>query len=617
MGRWLRGWLAWLRGRSTWLSERRAWLSPALLLLTLLALLVVAGVRQWRWWEVGLLSLTALLCAGAFALALLRPARSREAHWQNEIRLRDEELEEMRQRIFELTQDIRRKADQLTGERDRAEFLHQGFAELASSLEPRRVLGGILFRAIRAARANWGSILLFDEQGQLGDFFCTRDAELRTPRAKEILERGLAGWVVRNRTGDIINDTDQDPRWVTFSDDEEPARSAVAVPFLRRERVLGVIVLSHRFPFQFKETHLALLQQLAQQAAICLENADLYTIAEGERRKLAAILDGTTDAVIVVGREGQVLLLNQAAERAFTTAAEEALDRPLSEAITHEPLNRLFSQAWGREEAVTGELATADERVRYGSVSPVPGVGWVAIFQDITYLKELDRMKSEFVATVSHDLRSPLTAVGGLADLIGMAGDLTEKQQEALGRMRRSVGQMEELIEDLLDLGKIEQGIDMEMSLCQVEEVVQEAVESLSPRAEMKGQNLSVVVTSELPGVLGSATRLRQVVANLLDNAIKYTPAGGQVRVLLYRRDQQVVVEVTDTGVGIAPQDQEQLFQKFYRVQTPETAEIAGTGLGLALARSIVEQHGGRIWVRSAPGRGSTFAFALPVPGDS
>jgi two-component system phosphate regulon sensor histidine kinase PhoR len=125
-----------------------------------------------------------------------------------------------------------------------------------------------------------------------------------------------------------------------------------------------------------------------------------------------------------------------------------------------------------------------------------------------------------------------------------------------------------------------------------------------------------VEVENTLPQILGSAARLRQVVANLVDNAIKYTPAGGDVRVLLYRRDQQVVVEVTDTGVGIAPQDQEQLFQKFYRVHTPETAEIAGTGLGLALARSIVEQHDGRIWVRSAPGRGSTFAFSVPVPED-
>jgi two-component system NtrC family sensor kinase len=243
-------------------------------------------------------------------------------------------------------------------------------------------------------------------------------------------------------------------------------------------------------------------------------------------------------------------------------------------------------------------------------------VGWVAILQDITHLKELDRLKSEFVSTVSHDLRSPLTTVRGYADLLALQGPLTEEQKESIERIRRAVAQMNELITDLLDLGKIEAGIGMEMEPCALEEVVSEAVETLTPRAAEKGLKLTVELAEGLPRIQGNAGRLRQVVLNLVDNAIKYTPAGGSVHVRLQRDGREIVCSVSDTGIGIAPQDQRGLFQKFYRVQNPQAEGIPGTGLGLAICRSIVEQHGGRIGVRSTPGQGSTFFFALPIPSE-
>jgi PAS domain S-box-containing protein len=598
-----------------WLRDRDIFLVSIFFLVVILGLTFLAGLGRWGPEGLILLSLAALASAGAYTLALLRLARVPPRNWSQQIRAREKSIAQAREQVFELTQELRRKSDQLTTGRDQAEFLRQSFGELASSLEPRRVLNGILERAIHAAQARWGSILLLDEQGRPGESFLSREAGPGQPvqHTSQILRQGFAGWVVLNRRGDIIFDTTQDPRWLSFPEDEEPARSAVAVPFLRRERVLGVMVLTHTFPFQFSEAHLALLQELAQQAAICLENADLYVAAEGERHKLAAILDGTTDAVIVVDPAERILLLNQAAERAFGIPSETALGQTLSAEVAHPALQTLLAQALDRNEAVTGELTTADERVRYCNISPIPGVGWVAIMQDITYLKELDRLKSEFVASVSHDLRSPLTAVRGYADLVPLIGPVTEDQGEALQHIAKAVTRMNELIGGLLDLAKIEAGIDMAMSPCRLEEIVTGAMDSLKDNAGLKGLLLHAEIEEGLPEVLANAGRLRQVVCNLVDNAIKYTSAGGSIRVHLGRHDQEVVFSVTDTGPGIAPQDQQQLFQKFYRVPTTATDDIPGTGLGLALVRSIVEQHRGHVWVRSALGQGSTFAFALPI----
>jgi two-component system NtrC family sensor kinase len=233
--------------------------------------------------------------------------------------------------------------------------------------------------------------------------------------------------------------------------------------------------------------------------------------------------------------------------------------------------------------------------------------------QDITYLKELDRMKGEFVSTVSHDLRSPLASVRGYIDLVGVMGPVTAQQQDALERMRRAVTQMTELINDLLDLGKIEAGIDAQKAPCVVGAIVREVVEAQMGSASKKGVVLQSSIDEGLPQVLGDAAQLRRVAANLVDNAIKYTPAGGKVLVFLGRHGGEVLLSVTDTGIGIAAADQEQLFQKFYRVETPQTEGIPGTGLGLAIVRSIVEQHGGQVAVKSEPGKGSTFRVTLPA----
>jgi signal transduction histidine kinase len=232
--------------------------------------------------------------------------------------------------------------------------------------------------------------------------------------------------------------------------------------------------------------------------------------------------------------------------------------------------------------------------------------------RDISHLKELDKMKSDFVATITHDLRSPLTAIQGALALLPELGGLTGEQQEFTERAMRNVEHMDTLIRNLLDIGRIEAGLEMEMEPIRLDAVIEEVVANLLGGARSKGLILQAVVPDDVPPVRGNHTRLMQVMTNLLDNAIRYTPRGGKITVRVEDAGEHVTVSVSDTGVGIPAHAKAHIFDKFYRVESAETRELEGIGLGLATVKSIVEKHGGQISVESTEGEGSTFYFSLP-----
>jgi signal transduction histidine kinase len=463
------------------------------------------------------------------------------------------------------------------------------------------------------------AILLVDEEA--------RELEVRAARGypQEIVgkvrlkigQEGITGWVVAHKTALNVPDVTQDSRYVKGV---EETRSEMAVPMIAGDKVIGVLDVQRSEVNAFNGDDLRVLSSVAAQAAIAIERARLYfaerrlhtTIAE-ERAKLEAIIGGTTDAIIVTDAQNRVLLMNQAAQRAFDVETVPEVGRPLEEVVSNESLLALFAQPEAREEALTEEIPLSNGRTLYASLTPIAEVGHIAVMQDITYLKELDKMKSDFVASVSHDLRSPLTLIIGYALMLPEAGELNETQQEFVESIKLGVAKMTTLIENLLDLGKIEASVGMEMKPCQLVTVINKEVAGLRDQARAKEIILQLQLPPELPLVQGNQVRLDQVVSNLVGNAIKFTPQGGMVTVSAREEKGEVVVEVKDTGIGIAPEDQVHLFEKFYRVDNEETSEIEGTGLGLAIVKSIVEGHGGRVWVESEFGQGSTFGFALPI----
>jgi len=396
-------------------------------------------------------------------------------------------------------------------------------------------------------------------------------------------------------------------------------QALLALPLKQENTYYGVLWLGYDKPHTFTESEVNFLTTLAGQAAVSVANARLFEAAEQRRQRLAAILTSTPDAVIVTDRNERVLLLNPAAEAAFDLAGKSVIGKQVAQALPHPTLVRLLQD--NRAAAATDEIQSAAGRILYASASPITGadgavLGRVCILRDVTHFKELDMMKSEFVATVSHDLRAPLTFMRGYATMMPMVGSLNDKQREFSEKIILGIEQMTKLIDDLLDLGRIEAGVGLAREAVRVDDIVKVILDSHRPQAVNKGLSLNVDIPADLPLLSGDPTLLRQAIANLVDNAIKYTPTGGSVNVALSTEPDKFRFSVTDTGLGIAPADQAHLFEKFFRVKQRGSSQIKGSGLGLAIVKSIVERHGGRVWVDSKLGKGSAFIIELPRNGN-
>src|SRR5262249_11072193 len=252
------------------------------------------------------------------------------------------------------------------------------------------------------------------------------------------------------------------------------------------------------------------------------------------------------------------------------------------------------------------------EQVLNAQLTIIEGVGRSAVMQDITHLKQMDREKSEFVTTVSHDLRSPLTAILAYLELIERVGPLNEQQAGYVKQITASVESISTMTSELLELGRIEAGFDVDLEPLDLRQIANETIGSLSHQLDVKGHQLQIDYAEDLPQVLGNPLRLRQVVANLLGNAIKYTPEKGCVKLSLQPDGSLVVLQISDSGIGIPLEEQPYIFDKFYRTRRA-IDEFEGTGLGLSIVKGIVEQHNGRIWLNSKENEGTTFTVVLPV----
>ncbi len=396
----------------------------------------------------------------------------------------------------------------------------------------------------------------------------------------------------------------------------EPLEALAAVPLQHEDSSLGVLWVGHRNRYTYAGTDIDLLTILARQLATSLANTQLYHQAEGERHRLMAILESTPDAVIAIDRRGTLSLANTAAEAVLETSAEEALGQPAEDCIRSPELVLLLTQPEGDEHTV--EIKVEGGRMLFASATDVfdgagQTIGRVAVLWDITQYKVLDTLKSEFVSTVSHDLRAPLTLMRGYATMLSMVGEVNEQQQEFVQKILTSVERMTKLVDDLLDLSRIETGIGLSLDQVDLAEIMEDIISSFRPQAVNKQIALQVEIQDGLETVEADPMLLRQAIANLVDNAIKFTPAGGRVTVRASQTEGRQIIVVEDTGAGIAPADQPRLFEKFFRAHRMEESGKRGSGLGLAIVKSIVEQHHGRVQVESRLGVGSKFTLGFPM----
>ena len=335
-------------------------------------------------------------------------------------------------------------------------------------------------------------------------------------------------------------------------------------------------------------------------------------ISEAERSRLESVFNNIHDCVMILDHENRVILINPAMCRTFGMDDQSVIGKPVLDVVSHPDLRALLSRTDHNDPLQYHEVSFADGRVGNAQLTDIHEVGRALTMQDITYLKEMDRMRSEFVHTVSHDLRSPLTSVIGYTELVERAGNLNDIQRDFLKRIQGSVQQITGLINDLLDIGSMEAGFDTRREFVQLEGILRYTLDMLQGQIKSKRLTVKTDIGTALPALRANPIRLRQVMDNVVGNAIKYSFLNGEIHISIHAEGDQIILKVTDAGPGIPVADQPRIFDKFYRGSNIDT-EIEGSGLGLAIVKTIVESHQGRIWVESVEGKGSSFFIVLPI----
>ena len=570
--------------------------------------------------------------------------------------LADRERAERKQREI-LEGDLRRRSEEvananrnLTKERDRVRILLGITNELTTSLDLERVLNRALALINQAMGVKQGSILLLDpETGYLVYRAALGRPEALPREGKRTSFRygeGLAGWVLQHNEPAIITGLDQDERWIVDPTKKGQSQSVLAVPLSTGDDVVGVMLLFHPEPNYFTEDHLKLAQAAANQITVMVKNTELYRLIRNQAERLGnmlrtqradasrrlAILESITDGVVVTDIEGKIVSVNQSAQKLLGVPGQEAVGQDVRSIYRNFP-----ADATDRVVEAVSRLTAADATTPLPSQAEVlleqskqaisarfapildeecECQGVVTVLRDITREREVAQAKSDFVSIVAHELRTPMTSIKGYADLMlsGAAGPVSDTQMQFLVVIRSNVERLAALVNDLLDISRIEAGrVKFDIRPLHLDEAAHEVIASLQGEITSRNLELELDIPSHLPLVQGDRNRIVQVLTNLISNAYKYTPPGGHITLALHQTNGELQVDVSDTGIGIAPNDLDRVFERFYRADHEVVRGQAGTGLGLAIAKSIVEMHSGRIWVRSQLGKGSTFSFSLPI----
>ncbi|NDJ54936.1 MAG: GAF domain-containing protein [Chloroflexi bacterium] len=553
--------------------------------------------------------------------------------------------EELERRVEERTED-------LAAERDRIDTLYHIAVELTASLDLDRVLNRALELVGAAVGAEAGQLFLVDPQSDRLIYRAQLAGNvILPPGGKQIpvsRHEGMAGWVMNNRESIVVDDVTIDPRWESIQGTES-RRSLLGAPLIANYEVLGCIFFVSDRLAAFNQGHLQLVEAAANQVAVNINNAELYRMIRDQAERLGqmlrsqqteaaksqAILESVADGVMVSDHSGEIILFNAAAERILAMRRDEVLGRPASEltglygdsVVTWTNMleagqDMLASENYNANQFLEAQIEIGS-RVVSVHVSPVvhsdEKLGLVSVFRDITREVAADRIKSEFVATVSHELRTPMTSIKGYADLLllGAAGGINDNQRRFLDVIKSNADRLSFLVNDLLDISRIEQdALDLDIRPVVLQELIEDTLIEYEDRRSNDGREVQFLmdIGENLPSVEADYDRVRQVIDNLVSNAYHYTPDGGTLTIKVSQTDDEYVqVDVIDTGIGIPEEDQARLFERFFRGEHPMVMATPGTGLGLSIVRHLIKMHGGDVWFASKEGEGTTFSFKLPI----
>ncbi|MBZ0274748.1 MAG: GAF domain-containing protein, partial [Anaerolineae bacterium] len=416
-------------------------------------------------------------------------------------------------------------------------ILQQIDRELSETIDLSHVFDMTLDWALRFTNAQAASLALYDEATDTLRFMVEYGYEVDREQLEAMRREyngGITHRVARAGYVEIVPDVSMDKDFIRV---HNSTQSQMSVPVMREDRVIAVMSLESKRLNGFNDTHLDFVEKLASRAGIAIDNARLYEETEIERQKLSYILGSTADVVIVVGPDDRLLLINQAAIATLRLYPHENyLDRTLYDVFGDTPLAEIYRRAASLGENLIVEMPAPNERTLHVKLTHHEGIGWIIVMQDITPFKEMDQLKSELIATVSHDLKQPLSVMQGYSELLMMQNTVNAHGTHFIEMIRRSIVNMRQLIDDLLDLAKIESGIQLQLQPIEINTVINDCIDSLRPAAQNKSMMITNEAADSLPSVIGDYSRLRQILMNLIGNAVKYTPPEGWVRIRAEQR---------------------------------------------------------------------------------
>jgi two-component system phosphate regulon sensor histidine kinase PhoR len=490
------------------------------------------------------------------------------------------------------------------------------------------------------------SLLLLDKRTQTLHFEVARGPKGDLTKDFTLnLGEGIVGIVAQNGKPLIINNARDDPRRhqdipKAISYDLE---KVLCVPMTYQGEVVGVLeAMNKRDNSDFTEYDAQLLTVIAQEASLFLENARLYGVLqqrvdfanaelrqamrelEREKAKVETLVEEMADGVLATDMAGRIALVNSAAREMLGLSRHRLDGEAVSRIVPDERLAGLFQRTLSAEGGMAMEeidLSGDNTRVVRVTVALIEDqagerVGKCAVLTDITHFKKMDQMKNDLISFVSHELKTPLTTLGLYADMLQMqleGGHVAESLDAAVA-MDRQVKRMANMVEDFLNVSRIEAGRPLDMQPEVVDDVRELVAEVITIESGVTAEHsFHQDFPQELPKLWADRGKLLEIFINLVNNAIKYSPDGGEITVFAQVVEGAVQFSVRDTGIGISPEEQAVLFQRFQRVNRDSSRRIRGTGLGLFVCKSLVEAHGGQIWLESQAGAGSTFYFTIPV----
>ncbi|MBZ0294025.1 MAG: GAF domain-containing protein [Anaerolineae bacterium] len=515
-----------------------------------------------------------------------------------------------------LTEEVKRRVDQLAA-------INTVAATVSQSLDLDHTLNTALQTVVAIVGAEAGGISLIDEDAQevvlraqhgwQQDFVTS---PMRIPMGK-----GMSGDVIHNDHVVVNNHLDETQALAIPSFHNERFQSIAMAPMHARGSIIGILSIMSSTIGSFSDDIVSVLEAIADTVGVAIDNARLYETTVEEQNRLSAVLHSTADGIIATDQSGRIRLINHAAEAMFSLDPNKLLKTPLRE-IPIDPqvrdlLLRALSPSYESapealevrlESGIILSIVVSRVHVEQHVSQDTLTDGWVIVLKDVTHLREAEIARAQFIEAAAHDMRNPLNVtLNSLFMLREMVDNSDSQTDEVIELALSGASRLQSLIDGLQKIEQIESGLGMDLTTIDLRELAGEISAQMRPLMQAQNVMFDLEIEDGLPPLYADRDLIRRAVINYVENGIKYGQSGGTIRLAIFTQHDRLHIEVQDQGPGIPPETQLHLFDRFYRA--PGTEKISGTGLGLAIVRSIVQKHGGTVYVRSQLGEGSIFGM--------